>query len=427
MNSRKRRRESDVGQIKLPKSLEHHEAAGIQPIYRGHVWESLDLLFTNMRMEGVCNVGGEEDTSRLVIRRRIGRDSGSGQVFEMVFRDSLAPPFALKVMPHTRFATKARNKVEIYHANRASNLVVEYYKSDGARGSPYFPMVFSTGSCPEITLDFPRADSEKGIDLYHRATIYNSARDLVRRYVSADGWARYLDPANLELAYMQNEAIQPFALYQRLKRDWTEGGDIEKSILADDLTIALEVPIEGEYMATELAWGDLEAFLRNGPEEYRTVEMLDKFFGKLLQAICDLQTLLELLHTDLHWGNVLVQLVKDGDALPLIHDFDGATKFEKTEQFDDMTALFKDLLNSETETGIPFAKRFIPKRVIAKMKQLLYLHENDSFAVMSDVVRWWETTQTNWFGFSFGGGISGEYENMEEIPSRIDEEPFDLL
>jgi hypothetical protein len=426
MHWRKRGPENDVGQIKPPVSLKRHKAAGIQPVNRGDVWESLNALFTKMGVEAGCDVGGEKDTSRLVIRRRIGRDSANGQVFETVFRDTFAPSFALKVMPHTKFATEAENGNEIDYAKRASNLVVEYIRSRGADGSLYFPMVFSTGSCPKITLDLPPANSELGIGLYHRATIYNSARDLVHRYVSTKGWARYLDPKNLKSEYMEDRVIQPFALYQRLKRDWTKGGDIDESILADDLTIPLEVPIKGEYMAMELAWGDLEVFLRGGPEKYRTYEMLDMFFGRLLQAIYDLQNLLGLVHNDLHWGNVLVQVVNDGVALPLIHDLDYATEFTEDEQFDDMERLFNILLYGNTDTGIP-VKRFIPLKVSAKIERLLSLHEDDNFADMHEVVQWWEKTPISSFGFSFGGQTGGEYENMEVIPSRIDEEPFDLL
>ncbi len=401
MKPRKRRRENDVERIKLPKSLEHDEAAGIEPVYRGDVWESLNALFTKMGAEARCDVGGEEDTSRLVIRRRIGIDSGSGQVFEMVFRDTLAPPVALKVMPHTSFTTQARSMNEISRAKQASDLVVEYYKNGGAHGSPYFPMVFSTGSCPAITLDFPRADSEVGMRLYHQVTIYNSARDLVERYVKNDKvWARYLDPVNLKSAGMEDEAIQPFVIYQRLKRDWTKGGDIENSILTDDLTIALEVPIKGEYMATELAWGDLVTFLQYGPKKYLTYEMLDMFFERLLQAICDMQKLLKLVHNDLHWGNVLVQLEKNGDALPLIHDFDYATEFKIEEQFDDMTSLFDGILYSEIDEII------IPTKVRAKMEELLSLHKVGRFVGMQNVVDWWKISTIESFGsfgFSFGG------------------------
>ena len=431
MSRRKKRRKNGVEQIKPPVNLERHEAAGIQPVTRGYVWNRLNDLFTTMGVEAGCDVGGEKDTSRLIIRRRIGRDSAHGQVFETVFRGHFAPSFALKVMPHTKFDTQADNDKEIKYATDASSLVDKYIRSGGEHGSLYFPMVFSTGSCPKITLDLPRADSEVGIGLYHRATIYNSAIDLVHRYVVEGGWARYLDPVNLELAYMENQAIQPFALYQRLRRDWTEGGYIKKSILADDLTIPLEVPIKGEYMAMELAWGDLGVFLRDGPEKYRTYEMLDMFFGRLLQAIHDLQKLLKLVHNDLHWGNVLVQVVNDDVALPLIHDFGCATEFKKKKQFDDMTELFGVLLYEKTDDGIPIAETFIPSEVRVKMRLLLSFHEDgelaNRFANMHDVVQWWKTTPKSSFGFSFGGRTSGEYENMEESSPTIDEELFDLL
>jgi hypothetical protein len=83
-------------------------------------------------------------------------------------------------------------------------------------------------------------------------------------------------------------------------------------------------------------------------------------------------------------------------------------------------------LYENTDTGIPI-ERFIPWKVRAKIKRLLSLYEEGTFGVMHKVVQWWEETPISSFGFSFGGRRSGEYENMKEITSRMDEEPFDLL
>lgn len=271
-------------------------------------------------------------TRLLVLSRRIGSPSADAEVYETLVAPrgpgsygrigsngapSPAAAFsaALRAADATRMAVKvlavvsddsaARNNGEMTIAQAASDLV--------RRGtSPYFPLVYGTTYCDNVTYAPGSLLGAAARDYDLRQQVIEAAPPARRRQVRA------IVRTTTDLAAIA-DALQAYGL----------------SVEALDPTR----PLPAYLLVSEMAWGDLSSLAA------RTDLTPDQWFSivsGVLRAVGALQQHLSVVHNDLHFGNVLVALVAthrddNGDnterahgaaptacthaLLPLVHDF----------------------------------------------------------------------------------------------------------
>nr|UMO79298.1 hypothetical protein [Pandoravirus aubagnensis] len=269
-------------------------------------------------------------TRLLVLSRRIGSPSADAEVYEtlvaprgsgsygrMGSNGALSPAAAFSVALQapdvTRMAVKvlavvsddsaARNNGEMTIAQAASDLV--------RRGtSPYFPLVYGTTYCDNVTYAPGSLLGAAARDYDLRQQVIEAAPPARRRQVRA------------------------------IVRTTTDLTAIADALGAYGLSIeALDParPLPAYLLVSEMAWGDLSSLVT------RTDLTPSQWFSivrGVLLAVGALQQHLSVVHNDLHFGNVLVALVATGSddddtdylyrsvptacthaLLPLVHDF----------------------------------------------------------------------------------------------------------
>jgi len=368
-NPKRGKRRLDLLGIVPPARLVHDRIVGLGPVNRGKAWREVMLGFTIMRRDICRQVGGEKDDGDLIIRRRIGDFSTTAQVFETVFRKHEKRTreksrFALKSMPHTSYLSEYAQEFAIALADQGSQHV--------AKGlTQYFPMVYAHGFCSDVHLARPllKTRETNPIDfvLYDRANNWKAVKYLIDTYVFK---------AYQEALLVRFRNADPFFVYDTLKHEY-EPFKIDARFLTREISIELALPVSGAYLAMELAWGDLAAFIGSAPEKYRTEEALDKLIGETILAIIHMQFYLGdavdektdqysgIYHGDFNASNVLVQLsIRDPakprtvTPTPLITGFSQAQELTDVNRFKDVETLMNDLL---------VLKDHLPEYIVSKI------------------------------------------------------------
>lgn len=89
----------------------------------------------------------------------------------------------------------------------------------------------------------------------------------------------------------------------------------------------------GYLLISELAWGDLNNFLKTFKLDYSDETFWTCLISDIFKAIGHLQKYLNVVHYDLHLGNILV-LMEDNHMKILIHDFGRSYKVNKWTHYD---------------------------------------------------------------------------------------------
>ena len=197
----------------------------------------------------------------LTLHKRIGTDSSNAEVFQIEGK------YALKIIP-----SLGRNEdQELLYATRASELVVKGV-------SPYFPIVYKTGDCPN--------------------TVYN--QNSRSRYKS--------------IRYHLDKIVDKKWIKKLAKND-----DLYEILYDKD-----RVDLPSKYILSELVWGDLDQVYRLFKMGEINIDnsMWLKILDQIIKAIDDLQKHLGIVHNDLKFANILVAVDEDSDCLRvLLHDF----------------------------------------------------------------------------------------------------------
>ena len=259
------------------------------------------------------------------LENRIGSNSENGQVFLA----KCAINFALKVMPITDSSSIKENLNEIAIAKSVS-----YAVSKGI--TKYFPLVYSTASCPNIILSDQK--------FLNRSIFYKQIFALKERYknrvfedkllgVDSDGKPRKLNLNNSidkgvdNLIGLLNEIAENDKNKKNINKfmqKYLDGRDFSDSTLACDILCS-------ELAETDLSTYIIELIKKSKFDYYKHIDIIQK----VLLALIDFQKL-NFIHNDFHLGNVLIihnsnntapsLCSKDASAsqseiTPLIHDF----------------------------------------------------------------------------------------------------------
>ncbi len=283
--------------------------AGITVEDRLEVFNVVQAILARETSERDCPAIGDSPDDRIYAIAKISGDSAFGQVFKVGFAGRPGAFVAVKLLPHLNVQTEGINANEIANARRASDLV-RWLRS------PYFPLVYGSGACPNLELapptDGDREMNPKSVLLYTRANNWKIIRYLIEAYVS---------PENRDAFAKQVVMWDAYSVVAFIK----EGANITDPMLVD-----IAAPVSGDLIFMELAWGDLNNFIdvlsgiAPGPDLKQ--EDMEFVIRHVFEAIVHLQMELILVHGDLHLGNVLIQFIRDEETgslrpWPLITDF----------------------------------------------------------------------------------------------------------
>ena len=366
--------------LKTPKKASPF--AGITVMHRRIAFEAATAVFeVELSDDHPCPDIGTTRESIIYLDGKIGADSIAAQIFKLGFRDYPDVFVALKVMPHISHRTHSMNEQEIEVSVAASNLVKEGKSS-------FFPLVYGRGSCPDIALtppEFGERDPNPGknpqsVVLYDRVNNWKVVRNLIDRYTRPEDFNAY---AELFLL------ADPFSVAAHLRRNYVPRGSILKEILADPVLADLTSRAQGEFLVLELAWGEMGKYLEEDPANLKHLSHM--LIATVLQGIIDMQTHLNLVHGDLHLGNVLIQLIAlsddetDVEPWPLINDFGVAEQID----WGSPASQLKDVQKFMSALG--HFTRSLPRSVRDKVSRFnrLMLSRTPPFSNMQDVFQWW--------------------------------------
>jgi hypothetical protein len=239
--------------------------------------------YTEIRNEIEGEYCFSEGTTNLKVVRRIGSNSVHAAVYAL--RTPEGREIAGKIMPIINDKSKDVNKNEIEIATRASNLVL-YGRT------PYFPIVYGAAYCNDTRYDNANRFILPSKDWQVCRAILDTQDNPRRRRIM---WGKY------------KQETHSMDLDDKVAYARRYGVDIDINTLA----------IPSDVLISELAWGDLSAFL----EEGQTEQMLEDIYTTILLIIKDMQSLLHVVHNDFHPGNVLVSFEGDDGLHLLAHDF----------------------------------------------------------------------------------------------------------
>ena len=204
----------------------------------------------------------------ITVEKRIGSNSTCAEVY-LVNIDKTQ--VALKVLPILQKKDEINNIKEIAFATKASSLVLN-------DKSQFFPIVYGSSICENIKFD-DSSSFKEGSENYSVSKIIDSDNTLTKKEKARLKISKCLE-------YKKNN-----------------------------------LKVNANVLFSELAWGDLLQFIK---ENEVTETMCDNILFQVFSGINDLQTKLNLVHNDLHLGNILMLFskIKDEKYLTcLIHDF----------------------------------------------------------------------------------------------------------
>ena len=246
--------------------------------------------------------------------KRIGSTSVEGEVYHVKLNDQ---SFAFKLLPILKHDDVAKNKNEIRIASLVSETVL-------AGLSVHFPIVYASGLCANVRYF-------KGSSFTPKTVIFAIERALQKAMILKN--KSRLRRLQLSLKDQKNPmvVVETFATQNP-----------EDLSYPNFLKFLEQENYEGNYLCSQLAWGDLNQYLQGGYAK-TSLSQFDLLIG-MIESINDLQRLVRIVHGDLHLGNFLVQL-SDG-PLVLMHDFGKSQVVEKKWTTEDRVVDLEMMLSS---------------------------------------------------------------------------------
>lgn len=240
------------------------------------------------------------DHTNMVPQYRIGSESSEGEVYRVKYTiprgvmQGYEVLGAFKIMPILTPESAQKNQNEIDLAVKASNLVKK-------GKSPYFPLVYTAGHCPDVTFYSQSKFTEPSWKYACMTKIYDAYPTKTRR-----------------IQALEKQGISIPTMLKQL-------GDEH---LCDQLTIP------ADFLFSELANEDLYSW----GHKRHTVATWKKVLSSVVTGIYHLHFYLKECHNDLHLGNVLIvndlsptsrvnlgtpqrSFYMEYTEVPLIHDF----------------------------------------------------------------------------------------------------------
>lgn len=251
------------------------------------VGRQFDNIFSRIKQNDkcICTPKWDEKSEcdiHIKVLNRIGSSSSAGEVYKVILDGENV---AAKVLPILNDKDFDINQNEIKIAKMASELVKKGI-------SPYFPIVYGSAFCKNTKYS-KDSKFKKESDLYHlRKHLRTQIEDRMKqkRFMIS---TRQLDK----------------------KKDIINKSNLDNPNL--DYTVTSNVLI------SELAWGDVGSFVGEYKDKISDFNWA-VIISYVLEGIRDMQKYLNVVHEDLHQGNVLMMLFEDSKNLYficLIHDF----------------------------------------------------------------------------------------------------------
>jgi serine/threonine protein kinase len=223
----------------------------------------------------------EENKCNLEVKKRIGSESIAGYVFELKSVNKLK--MAAKIIPN-ELTTIDEITNEIKIATYLSSLVL-------TNQTIYFPIVYGVYECDN--------------------TIYSSLLKILNNNIlSKIIYKHIIKTFNKDIVKNINNLNNQYNSLS-IKQFLTNIKQItKKNISIDDIVISSTILI------SELAWGDLRQYTKQKNIESQLIFLLHH----IIKAIIVFQQH-NIIHNDLHTGNILILMDDKKTLLPLIHDF----------------------------------------------------------------------------------------------------------
>jgi hypothetical protein len=303
--------------------------------YRINRFKNLTKILLNSK---VCEVEAIE---------RIGSDSSMGEVYKYEIEKNF---IAIKILPIINSRSKKINENEINLAKEVSSLVIN-------KKSSYFPIVY--------------------YDIFCESTFYYEHKQS-KFAIQSLNYQYYLYLKNLFKD--EPEVLNSIDSYYKLGKNLN---DLVKEKYGDLLEV--KININSQLLFSELAYTDLKNYLTKRISK----DMLNEIVFQSLEGIRDLQTMCNIVHNDLHLGNILLLFNPENKIQILIHDFGRSIK-----------APFLSLIRKKTDirTFIIEIKKYVDIYMdgdihfyfIEKIQNVIEnLDDNNSDYPINDIINLW--------------------------------------
>jgi serine/threonine protein kinase len=224
----------------------------------------------------VCSAIKQPSTDIHIIRR-IGTDSGSGEVYEIEYRGKRA---VMKILPIDSMTSETTNLNEIEIASFVSQKVIN-------GETVHFPVVFSYATeCQDISIN---------PDISISTILRNSFENMKLFSI-----VKQLQSSLEQKKYGNNVAVHRNKILE----------------LAETRDIVAHPSVS--ILISEIVWGDLNAYIKRYNPDLETMKII---ISDILKGIDEMHSM-GIYHGDMHTGNVLIVLDNKGDYYQsLIHDF----------------------------------------------------------------------------------------------------------
>ena len=281
------------------------------------------------------------------VNHRLGSESTKGEVYKTSLKiEDESIEMATKILPILSDKSIEDNENEIRLALEASELILK-------GESIYFPIVYNFAICEETNFynnkDYKLSFYERSLryQQFHRisSSVLQVFEDLEIIDSNFESLKKLKDETlNKILEFKRSLKSPEFTLEYIIKKleNYDINTNIQKGI--NSLTETnLNIKISSHLLFSEIASYDLNYYLNNFKLSY---DDLYDILYKIFNAINDLHTKLNILHNDLHLGNILIlEIVNINEddfsksqliEIPLIHDFGNSRKvnFEKIHKQD---------------------------------------------------------------------------------------------
>ena len=287
------------------------------------------------------------DSNQYIIDNRIGSESNYGRVYQITTLNGMK--IAGKILPIFSKIDEDKNVKEINIAILASNCVRELKTT-------HFPLVYASSLCENAIFN------EEDI-YYQLSAVYQLSKKL---------------PNKLQIGrYRKNNF-----------RKYSEAKSYVEQIIGpfDDSDIRIKTNV----LLSELAWGDLAQYLKGQGNNLKIEENnLNKMYEVILQSIYDMQKYLNVVHGDLHTGNLLLSAFEN-QATILVHDFGESQiidEFTVQDRLFDIGNITDKLIEHHFPIETPFGEKlFIMKRYIETLREE---STDNTIEILDDVRTYW--------------------------------------
>lgn len=294
-------------------------------------WKPIAQKFHDKNSVNICSDNWNSDVIQIV--ERIGSESSSAEVYKLKVGEY--PEMAGKILPIISDESIRNNLNEIEIAQYLSDL-----------NDPHFPFVYGSSYCENTIY----SENSLFVEDSYRYFLY---RNLITPSLSTSQKKRLLHKCRVE----------------NLDSLKSEFGD---------------VPIGSHVLLSSLSFCDLRSFPQCFSDIVITENIWEYIIIEILKTIKLLNEDLNIMHGDLHMGNILLNVTVNNElSVPVIHDFGKSKKMDEWSMYDritDVGTFFNDLLINP----------FIPEKIKNKISILNnYVDEvkfNDlSFPIMNIV------------------------------------------